>query len=288
MLRFSQPAPKPATFDADVQPLRDAIKAIDAKGNDPCSKDFQDAWKNYKAVLAEHQHEKCAFCEAKVTPVAAGDVEHYAPKTEVGALSNDPTTWGEEEPFSNRVRKKREVAIVSERGYWWLAYEWNNYLFACESCNQKWKRTLFPVAEHPRACPPLASVEETPLLLNPYHNIDPAEHLRFNDFGAVESVVGSSHGPATIRTCFLDRGSLMRARAADASNATMLSRAMVAAQRELRSASGDVARVKLALALDQLLRLGDERRPFAGMVRIIAREVTRCTWEQLVALPAAL
>lgn len=290
MFWFSQRAPKPQDFDTEVQPCRDAIEAIIANGGAPTSNDFKDIWSRYKEVLAKHQHEKCGFCEARITSVAAGDVEHYGPKSEVGALSDDASTWGEEEPYSNRVAKTRSVTpLLPKGGYWWLAYEWDNYLFACGNCNQKWKRTLFPVEETPRTLPPSRSVQETPLLLNPYDsNNDPGRHLRFTNFGAVEPRDGSRRGVETIRTCFLDRGSLTRARADDAWRATVLTRRMMRAQKNLKSSTGDMARRELALALDDLLQLGDEHHIFAGMVRIIARDQTRCSWDQLVALRECL
>ncbi len=267
-----------------MKPHQDTIAAIVASGKEPSSKDFKDIWTDYKGVLSKHQHGKCGFCEAPITPVAAGDVEHYAPKSQVGELDPNPATWGEEEgPFSNRVKKSRTVVVRSELGYWWLAYEWSNYLFACQICNQKWKRTLFPVAEDPRTFPPSPSVRETPLLLNPYGDIDPTEHLFFTDIGAVEAKGGSVYGAATIRTCFLDRSSLTQVRAPLASDAAKLARRILRAQKELRTSQGDTAR-DLVCSLADLITMGDEGRPFAGMVRIIAQEITHCPWDQLVAL----
>jgi len=262
----------------------DAVEAIVLANRDPASADFNDAWARYKTVLAAQQHGKCGFCEAFVNTVSAGDVEHYAPKSEVGELDTNPTTWGEEEPHSNRVARSRTVRCVSQRGYWWRAYAWENYLFACGNCNQKWKRTLFPVAEIPRVCPPSESTKETPLLLHPFGLIDPAEHLRFTDFGAIEAAAGSAHGAATIRTCYLDRGSLTRARATDAANAFTLAWRLRDAQKAWRSSTADTARVTLMNALADLLRLGGEDHQFAGMVRIIAKQVTGCSWDRLVAL----
>lgn len=288
MLRFTPPT-KPTRFDADMLPHRNAIEAIVKNGKDPASADFKDAWADYKTVLAEHQHGKCGFCEAFVNTVSAGDVEHYAPKSEVGELNDSaPSSWGEEEPHSNRVLRKREVHRACTRGYWWRAYAWDNYLFACGNCNQKWKRTLFPLAEGPRTSPPAPGAPETPLLLHPFGTIDPVEHLRYNDFGAIEAAPNSAHGAATIRTCYLDRGSLTRARAADASAAFELTRRLRVARSQLNSAHGDTARVVLMETLGDLLRLGDERHQFAGMVRSIARQRTGCSWEQLVALAARL
>ncbi len=58
MFWFSQRAPKPQDFDAEVQPCRDAIEVIVAKGGTLTSNDFKDIWSRYKEVLAKHQHER--------------------------------------------------------------------------------------------------------------------------------------------------------------------------------------------------------------------------------------
>jgi len=56
-----------------------------------------------KAALKLETSEKCAYCEAKVTVVAHGDIEHVSPK------SLDRT----------------------------LTFAWENLTFACQICNQK-------------------------------------------------------------------------------------------------------------------------------------------------------
>ena len=56
-----------------------------------------------KAALKKETSEKCAYCEAKITVVAHGDIEHVSPK------SLDPT----------------------------LTFAWENLTFACQICNQK-------------------------------------------------------------------------------------------------------------------------------------------------------
>lgn len=77
-----------------------------------------------KDTLREAQHHKCCFCEAKVSHVSFGDVEHFRPKA--------------------AVRQSRAEA-PSRPGYYWLAYEWTNLYFACQLCNQRNKHDLFPL-----------------------------------------------------------------------------------------------------------------------------------------------
>lgn len=71
-------------------------------------------WSAAKRGLKRESHGKCAYCEAPTDTVAHGDVEHFRPQST----------------------------------YWWLAYCWDNWLFACQICNQSYKRSQFPVAGH--------------------------------------------------------------------------------------------------------------------------------------------
>lgn len=86
---------------------------------------------------------------------------------------------------------------------------WDDWLFACERCNTGWKRCLFPVRDP--ALPPAKDRAYEPLLLMPYDGPDPAEHLGFDELGAVWGA--SEIGDATIETAGLHRPSLVRLRA---------------------------------------------------------------------------
>jgi hypothetical protein len=68
-------------------------------------------WKPAKKQLKTESNGKCAYCEADIHIVAHGDVEHFRPK---------------------------DI-------YWWLAYTYDNYLYACQICNQTYKGNNFPV-----------------------------------------------------------------------------------------------------------------------------------------------
>jgi hypothetical protein len=67
-------------------------------------------WKAAKSQLKSESGGKCAYCEAPTDVVAHGDVEHFRPKSI----------------------------------YWWLAYNYDNYLFSCQICNQTFKSDRFP------------------------------------------------------------------------------------------------------------------------------------------------
>lgn len=132
-------------------------------------------WGKSKEQLLKESENKCAYCEAPLKVVAYGDVEHYRPKSV----------------------------------YWWLAYNYDNYLASCTLCNQAFKRDNFPLANKKNMlkgpditesttdpqiallapginCDPLndsagmpyndfiaAHKKEKPLLVNPYYDDDP-------------------------------------------------------------------------------------------------------------------
>lgn len=68
-------------------------------------------WRAAKPQLRRESTGKCAYCESPTDTVAHGDVEHFRPKSV----------------------------------YWWLAYCYDNYVFACQVCNQVFKGDAFPV-----------------------------------------------------------------------------------------------------------------------------------------------
>jgi uncharacterized protein (TIGR02646 family) len=140
-----------------------------------------------KRALLKFQHDKCAFCEAKITHIAFGDVEHYRPK---GGF------------------RQRRSGVLKVPGYYWLAYDWRNLLVSCAVCNQRFKGNRFPLALHsPRARSPRHDLQrERPLFLNPAED-DPAQHLGFRDH-VVYAVEDSPRGKATRQGLGLNRPKL--------------------------------------------------------------------------------
>ncbi len=81
------------------------------------------AFKGYeiaKEALYQAQHQKCAYCETKGR-LRYSPTEHFRPKDgaarDLGARPADgPTRW-------------------DPQRYWWLAWTWENLLYACPACN---------------------------------------------------------------------------------------------------------------------------------------------------------
>ncbi|SEO19133.1 TIGR02646 family protein [Flavobacterium sp. CF108] len=98
-------------------------------------------WKTAKKQLKKESFGKCAYCEANTDVVAHGDVEHYRPKST----------------------------------YWWLAYTYDNYLFACQICNQTYKSDNFPLRQGaiPYPCPSVINISTDPEINLLAGNISP-------------------------------------------------------------------------------------------------------------------
>ena len=142
-----------------------AIAAKNAAGFD-----YDNAlWTELKQYLFFISKGKCGYCEQRVTGVYAGDVEHYRPKKKV---TDDP----------------------AHPGYFWLAYDEQNYVPVCQKCNgARAKANHFPLDPNStRAIAPGADLSlEKPLLVNPLGSEEPTTHFALvgpeggNDFGKI-------------------------------------------------------------------------------------------------------
>jgi uncharacterized protein (TIGR02646 family) len=117
--------------------------------------------KSVKNALIKAQQGKCAFCESQVRHIAHGDVEHYRPKGGVRQNDSDP---------------------LAQPGYFWLAYGWENLFFACQLCNQSFKKNLFPLADPTRRARSHLDdlTAEEPMLIHPADE-EPSAFIGFRD-----------------------------------------------------------------------------------------------------------
>jgi len=113
-----------------------------------------------KAQLKNEQRNKCCYCEAIFDANSYGDVEHFRPKA--------------------AYKSGRKLIYPA---YYWLAYDWNNLMFSCQICNQKFKGNEFPVLdENTRVKNHLDTnliSNEKPTLINPVEE-DPEHFIYFN------------------------------------------------------------------------------------------------------------
>ena len=283
MMSFDRPA-QPAHFEATklvgtkktaqktaVQKARDAVKkAVDA-GDKP---DFPGHWRDdrVKREFMKAQHRKCGYYESKIA-ISYGDMEHYAPKAEVHEIAKELNAqgqwvclWGKEVENLNKI-EGRKTESVSDRGYWWRAYDWTNYLLACDLCNRIWKWCLFPVTASPRTLLPSETVKETALLLNPFDD-DPIPHFTFDQLGQIQGL--SDKGETTLLVCGLFRESLRDARSATA--------------RWVHCALALYLKTEDERDLECIVSYGHEKNMFCGMVRSIVLERLGVSWDKFLIL----
>lgn len=179
----------------------DAVAAV-ARGAVP---DISPLYRGRKNDFTDPQaafRGKCAFCEQKVTSNQHGDIEHYRPKAAVKERDGS---------FVVRQQNGREER---HPGYYWLAYDWKNFLLSCVLCNQLsatgfGKGNKFPVRGF-RAWNPGEEGREEPLLVNPCTE-DPALHFELSaDTGILTG--RTDRGTATIEILGLNERDLPHAR----------------------------------------------------------------------------
>lgn len=129
-----------------------------------------------KDKLKELQKDKCCFCEARVSVVSHGDVEHYRPKG----------GW---------VQKEKDK--LTQPGYYWLAYDFTNLFLSCQICNQKYKKNYFPLADPAkRAITHKKKIsDEKSLIIDPGKE-DPSKYLEFNK----EMIIAKNNNPKGVET----------------------------------------------------------------------------------------
>lgn len=137
--------------------------------------------------LYESQYRKCGYCEDSMKKMYE-PVEHFRPA----------------------LRALRGPSFP-EYGYWWLAWTWENLLFACSICNSSHKKDYFPLAGGSSVMipeDPLPSTEDAVLVdpANPYDS-DPMDLIVFQPVGdrwVPTGRAGDARGAAIVRLLGLD------------------------------------------------------------------------------------
>lgn len=199
MIRVGKPMQAPAILrkrgrDTTIEHQNDYDEAPGSYDSGDKTFEFESSIygaKSVKNALIKAQFSKCAFCESKFTHIAYGDVEHFRPKG--GYKQND----------SDQLQKP---------GYYWLAYEWPNFYAACQICNQRYKKNLFPLSDPTRRAENHHDdiATEDPLLIDPGQD-DPADFIGFRGQYPY-AINGNLRGKETIRVLGLDREELATGR----------------------------------------------------------------------------
>jgi uncharacterized protein (TIGR02646 family) len=198
MIRVQRPRAVPKILQTRGASARQAFQAAhDAGPQDYASGDARFevdseiyAAAEVKAALRQAQHDKCCFCESKVTHISYGDIEHFRPKA---------------------AFRQHAGGRLQRPGYYWLAYEWTNLFFCCQLCNQRHKQILFPLRRATRRARSHRGnvAAEEPLFLNPEE--DPMPHLGFRQ-EYLYPVRRSRRGRTTIEALSLNRDELVERR----------------------------------------------------------------------------
>jgi len=193
---------------AAVEKAKEDYPPLHKTGKGPLFSFSEKLWGELKSHLQTLFHDKCAYCEASFRDVAWGDVEHFRPKRKVTDDKNAPILLS-------------DGSGLPHPGYFWLAYDPENFLPSCQLCNQApAKLNQFPV-QGARASAPGDDLEaEKAVLLNPYRDgdDDPRHHLRFVpsregvSFGTVVGV--TEKGKISVRVYRLNREMLIEKRRA--------------------------------------------------------------------------
>ena len=188
MIRVSRRAPEPPELVTVRNRELPKLEAIRARGESIKGDDIK-GYDVVKRILWEDQHNKCCYCEHR-SYSDYNDVEHYRPKARADRLPGSSENYG----------------------YWWLAFTWENLLFACPSCNRSGKYDQFPlkVGSAALAEREMPNGREVPLLIDPAVQ-SAMPHIRYkpdNSTGetlwVAEARNGSEYGDYTIRVCDLN------------------------------------------------------------------------------------
>jgi len=168
----------PADRNQQAKDALDAIAALAPPERAKAINKLNRLWSELKELLREISNEKCWYCES-IDDRSDNAVDHFRPKNSV-------------------------VDAPGHDGYWWLAFDWHNYRFACTFCNSArksdetagGKQDRFPLwVEAKRARKPGDPIEdEEPILLDPVSPADTAL-LTFDDNGKAAPVASKEKNP---------------------------------------------------------------------------------------------
>jgi len=187
---------EPPISNAWIKQAQDAYeevkKATAGKARSEKINEFAHLWRELKGSLKKLSHEKCWYCESAGHRII-GDVDHYRPK--------------------NKIKHEKDNAYPVHIGYWWLAFDWRNYRYACELCNRLnrdpvtnevgGKGSYFPLLDENKRvydeCKRYELLQETPLLLDPIVETD-AFLLTIDSEGKVQSSSEDEHDIRRVKT----------------------------------------------------------------------------------------
>jgi uncharacterized protein (TIGR02646 family) len=257
VIRIRKPPAPPAVLHDRGAAATAEVCAVVTRGERPTFDRTVYGAADVKQALKTAQHDKCCFCEAKLSHTHPGDVEHFRPK----------------------ARAQQDERAPPTTGYYWLAYEWDNLYLSCEECNRRHKRGLFPLTDPTTRVGSHVDAhrlaDERPLFIDPGHD-DPETFIEFRREYAA-AVDGHPRGDQTWRTLALNRPPLVerrRERLASLKACAVLVKLL--AEGDLREDLRDEAVSTLRL----LTIAATNHAEYASMARALLREIApwRAAW----------
>lgn len=138
-------------------------------------------WSEIKSAYMDLQGFKCGFCERMLEKSRYGsvehDVEHFRPKAKVKKWPSDS------EKQERGIDFHFQLGDEADKGYYLLAYELENYLISCKTCNTRLKANYFPVSSirSPTGDRSRDLDDEKPYLVYPIgaRDVDPEKIITF-------------------------------------------------------------------------------------------------------------
>ena len=254
MIKIERNPDEPSVLSSvRVTRTKEQLSETIGAGRRPTGRNFKSHWRDdqLRDQLWVQQKRKCCYCEAVRGRRREIDVEHYRPKAKI---AEDHT----------------------HLGYWWLAYSWNNLLYACKYCNQEYKKNYFPLLPGGQraSAPDDNLVHEMPALLNPYED-SPETCLGYEwvrSKGQLVEVTGvddEGRGTESIKLYGLNRDQLAINRAELVEDLQILARTMEAV---LHAAQTEDLRDKVEEMGDKVRRATSAKKSFSGFRRYYFRE----------------
>lgn len=255
MIRVHKPAEAPPILRSRGVTLTAALcRQADAGESLSFDRDLYGA-PDVKQALRAAQHDKCCFCESKLGHAQFGDVEHYRPKAGAHQTTADPPA----------------------RGYYWLAYAWENLYLSCEVCNRRHKRSLFPLLNPDRRVSSHHQADdlhgEHPVFVDPGRE-DPMAFIEFRRELAVPT--GSdARGTETIAALQLNRDALWERRR---DRYTLLRACVIVLARATRVELSGPERDDAIRILATVVVAAADHGEYASMTRSLLRRIA--PWRQ--------
>jgi uncharacterized protein (TIGR02646 family) len=193
----------PARWKRQANKLSAELQALPDKKRPAFIEKHSRVWRSMQGRLATASHGKCWYCETKNTR-ADLHVDHHRPKNRI--MNSDGTKG---------------------QGYWWLAFDLENFRLACSYCNclhkgqdgiTRGKSDKFPLLRYcKRAKSKSELAKEMPILLDPVVHADPS-FLWFREDGRVTPAFSRkdrvlyTRAKSTIDILNLDESRIVQAR----------------------------------------------------------------------------